>query len=65
MESENIGAQIKRQRKKEKLTQMELSLSLGKKTNTVGQWEKGHKNPTINDLYEMNSLYNFEFNIKN
>lgn len=55
--SDKLGSNIRRLRKRNKLTQRELGEKLGLKHNTVADYESGANKPSISSLITMSKLF--------
>ena len=49
--------QIKKQREKNRLSQVQLAQKLGVNQNTVSQWETGRSSPPVDKLIIMSDLF--------
>lgn len=53
----NLGEKLKKLRKERNLKQEELSLILNVDRTTVSNWERGEKQPSIDILIKLRSIY--------
>lgn len=63
-QNKTIGDQLKSQREKARLSQLEVSLALGYKHNVVYRIEKG-STVKVDTLTKLNQLYGWEFSVNN
>ena len=61
---EKIINQIRYKREDAGISQMELSLSLGYKTNMIYMLEAGKTKVTVELLTKLNEMYGWEFEVK-
>lgn len=62
MGKKQIGASIRRQRKKLRISQLQLSLELGYSSNVLYYWENEIKEVPKTAIMLMESKFNFKFN---
>ena len=60
----SIEHQIWKHRKNANMSQMELSLAMGYKTNVIGLIENGKRKATVDLLTKMNNHFGWEFTFK-
>lgn len=58
MTKEEIGAVLKSARERRGLTQLQVAETLGKRQQTIGNWETGYAQPDANTLFALCDLYN-------
>ena len=58
MTKEEIGAVLKSARERRGLTQFQVAETLGKRQQTIGNWETGYAQPDANTLFALCDLYN-------
>lgn len=63
VEKPSIGEQIKRQREAAGISQLDLSLQLGYKTNAFYHFENGRREVTVGILSELNKRFGWEFEV--
>ena len=63
MENKEVIDQLRCQREDAGITQMELSLALGYKTNTIYLIESGKTKITVDLLSKLNEMYGWEFEL--
>ncbi len=54
----NIGQNLKRIRKKTKLTQNDIASCFGKDRSTYTCWETGRSNPSLENLIRLSKIFN-------
>ena len=57
-EKEMLGAKIKKLRKAQNLTEVELAQKLGIKQPSLNRWENGKKNPPLKMLKKLSRIFN-------
>jgi len=62
---EEVIEQLRYQREGAGITQMELSLALGYKTNVIYLIENGKTKITVDLLSNLNNIYGWEFELNN
>lgn len=58
MTKEEIGAVLKSAKERRGLTQLQVAETLGKRQQTIGNWETGYAQPDANTLFALCDLYN-------
>ena len=58
MTKEEIGAVLKSARERRGLTQLQVAETIGKRQQTIGNWETGYAQPDANTLFALCDLYN-------
>lgn len=58
MTKEEIGVVLKSARERRGLTQLQVAETLGKRQQTIGNWETGYAQPDANTLFALCDLYN-------
>lgn len=63
LQKTSIGEQIKRQREATGMSQLDVSMRLGYKSNSLYYFESGKRDVTIGLLSELNRMFGWEFEV--